>query len=90
MMNQDLRCYRRVFNRIHDYFKTSCLNKDVFILKRIPVALRLCVRFHDGEASVAFLFMISYRVGKRGRERIKFFPSFSFTYKMMREKGLFV
>lgn len=90
MMKRDLRFYRRVFIRIHDYFKPSCLNRDVFIFKRILAALRLCVRFHDGKASAAFLFMFSYRVGKRGRESTSFFLLFLFAYKMMRQKDLFV
>lgn len=40
--------------------------------------------------SVAFLFMFLYRVGKRGGVRISLIFSFLFTYKMMREKDLFV
>lgn len=47
------------------------------------------MRFNDDKASVAFLFMFSYRVGKRGGVRISLF-FFLFTYKMMREKDLFV
>lgn len=64
MMKRDLRCYRRVFIRIHDYFKPSCMNRDVFIFKRILVALRLCVRFHDGKASVAFLLCFHIGLGR--------------------------
>lgn len=68
MMNKDLRYHRRVFIRIHDYFKFSCLNTDGFILISILVSLHFCVRFHDGKARVAFFsFSVFIYVWEEGK-----------------------